>query len=83
MTRQVDVDFNDLAHDGKARVLLSDIPDVMTGDLVLLSDEVEGMTWDGILAEHDEKFAYFAILPSASSLRTDHVVSVNGSAGHN
>ena len=61
--KTVDVDFNDLARHGLVRVAASEaLSDILSGEIVLLVEEAEGMALKAVLAEKEDSFLYFRII---------------------
>jgi hypothetical protein len=61
--QSIDVDFNDLARDGKIRGWIRDQP-VALNERVQLVEESEHMTRDAILTDVDGDWGYFDLVPA-------------------
>ncbi|GAA1223258.1 hypothetical protein [Rhodoglobus aureus] len=59
--RKIAADFNDLAHDGKIRVLLTHAEGVTVGERVLLEEAEEELSLEATASECDERFLYFEL----------------------
>lgn len=59
MMKNIDVDFNDLARNGKVRVWLADTNGAVVGERVLLVEQDEEMSMQAVFAEIDGNYAYF------------------------